>query len=72
MFCRVVEINLVAPTGVQTTTVGSTADRYGETVYSRNFSWTPSPSQSGQNIFCFTAKDNYGYVFEKQQLYYIC
>ena len=27
-----------------------------------NVTWTPSPSQQGANMFCYTATDNFGYM----------
>ena len=36
------------------------ADSFGDQVYYKNVSWTPSSNQVGQHIFCFKALDKIG------------
>ena len=74
VFDSVVEIHVVAPAGVITSSVKSGTNQFREMVYRRNITFTPTSSQTGQHIICFTAVDDKGYdkPFDHSMYYYYC
>ena len=56
--CSIADISTVSPPGLMRSPL--TAFNSQESYI--DVTWTPSPSQQGANIFCYTATDNFGCV----------
>ena len=53
------EISTVSPPGLLKSALTTGANSRESYI---NVTWTPSASQLGANIFCYTASDNFGYA----------
>ena len=61
LLCSIADISTVSPPGLTRSALTTSGQDGYITV-----TWTPSASQQGANIFCYTASDNYGCVKSKQ------
>ena len=56
--CSITEISTVSPPGLMRSALTTLDSRESYITVT----WTPTASQQGSSIFCYTAVDNFGYV----------